>query len=1034
MAARNTVLGSIAAHVICIILFATTGARAATVRITPDRPSPQWAGTTVRWTATASDCTGPCSFKWWLDSGTGKVLVQDWSTTAGWSWTPTVPAAGYRITVWVRGADNTEDRDEADTNDLYDVVERPRVTSVRLTADKPSPQPVGTTITVTAAPSGGVPPYSYKWQMYTGTSWVALQDWSSAATYGWTPMLANLGLRLFVRVRSAGNTSSAEEASTNVQYAIGPAARANRVTVTPESPSPQYVGRTLQFTAAASGGTSPYSYRWSVDDGTGPRVVQDWGSATLQWRPTATNASYTVSAAVRSSGNLLDDAETTAAVPFAIVDPPPIDAVALVSSPQSPQAVTTPIRFTATPSGGIGPYSYRWWLYHDSNWTLMRDYTSDPTWTWLPETPDRAYGVRVDVHGALDRPWTAPVSNAMSFTITVPRVTAVTLTSDLAPPQKVGTSVTFTAAATGGTAPLTFRWWVHDGSVWQPLRGWSTSPQLVWNPPVPGANYHVVVWARSAGNIMDVPEASDERPYAIEAGRCPVTVSTSTVAVGSGEVGGTLQVTAPADCAWQARSRASWLTLMSQAAGTGSARIAYRVGANPLAAARDTTLDIGTARVAVVQAGRSDGDGCSSAVYPSSVAVGAANQAVSIAVTAPPGCRWTSDASAGFLRAGPVDGVGSGSVTLQVENNTAAEPRLGSILIAGRAVSVTQSGVETTGTACVSGVSPRDITAGAGGGTGVLDVAAPAGCAWSVGSSASYLRPIGATSGTGPGQVAYALDPNGGGARTAALVVGGSGVTVTQAAAPATPACAYALSTSGVTLSHAGGTAAVGVTTAPGCPWDIDVRTSWARIVQRTGPAGGGTVWLAVDANTGESTRLGTLVIAGQSLTLTQAAPPVTVSADAITWHVTANPDRVGQCEGNCGAGCGTFFNPCGGPHYWEHRVLSPPQYVGDDWEPVCANGSEWIAVRPRYTALARWTYHGLRSSNCAAHDASCRALNLIPFLPADKVLCLATAGVVGLNGLTYCADAEPFDWSYDFVDVGHGAAVSYVDGGGACN
>jgi hypothetical protein len=114
--------------------------------------------------------------------------------------------------------------------------------------------------------------------------------------------------------------------------------------------------------------------------------------------------------------------------------------------------------------------------------------------------------------------------------------------------------------------------------------------------------------------------------------------------------------------------------------------------------------------------------------------------------------------------------------------------------------------------------------------------------------------------------------------------------------------------------------------------------------------------------------------------------------------------------------------------------LLSAPQYVGDDWEPVCTESSSWFVVRPRYTVLARWTYHGLKSSKCEEHDATCRNLNLIPFLPVDKALCLATAGLVGLNGLNYCDGARPFDWSYDVVDIGHGTPVAFIDGAPSCN
>ena len=113
--------------------------------------------------------------------------------------------------------------------------------------------------------------------------------------------------------------------------------------------------------------------------------------------------------------------------------------------------------------------------------------------------------------------------------------------------------------------------------------------------------------------------------------------------------------------------------------------------------------------------------------------------------------------------------------------------------------------------------------------------------------------------------------------------------------------------------------------------------------------------------------------------------------------------------------------------------MISEPHYVGDDWEPVCSGSSSWFVVKPRYTAVARWVYHGLKSAKCEEHDQTCRELNLIPFIPVDKALCLLTAGLVGLNGGAYCSGAMPFDWSYELIDVGHGPVAGYIDGAPSC-
>ena len=79
------------------------------------------------------------------------------------------------------------------------------------------------------------------------------------------------------------------------------------------------------------------------------------------------------------------------------------------------------------------------------------------------------------------------------------------LNADLQSPQFVGTSVTFTASATGGVSPLEFKWWVFDGLVWRVAREWDINNSFLFNSAAHGA-YTIAVWARSAGNSSDRPE------------------------------------------------------------------------------------------------------------------------------------------------------------------------------------------------------------------------------------------------------------------------------------------------------------------------------------------------------------------------------------------------------------------------------------------------------------------------------------------------------------------------------------------------
>jgi hypothetical protein len=83
-----------------------------------------------------------------------------------------------------------------------------------------------------------------------------------------------------------------------------------------------------------------------------------------------------------------------------------------------------------------------------------------------------------------------------------------------ATPQILGTTITVTATATGGTAPYQYKWWVYDGGSWTIGQEWGASNAWTWTPPAP-ATYQLQVWVRSAGNTLDAAEAYGTLGYGI---------------------------------------------------------------------------------------------------------------------------------------------------------------------------------------------------------------------------------------------------------------------------------------------------------------------------------------------------------------------------------------------------------------------------------------------------------------------------------------------------------------------------------------
>jgi hypothetical protein len=83
--------------------------------------SPQYPGTPITFTATASGGAPPLQYKWFVALGGVWTLGRDWGTSNTFLWTPTT-AGAYSIQVWVRNNGNTADAPEAYATAAYTVM------------------------------------------------------------------------------------------------------------------------------------------------------------------------------------------------------------------------------------------------------------------------------------------------------------------------------------------------------------------------------------------------------------------------------------------------------------------------------------------------------------------------------------------------------------------------------------------------------------------------------------------------------------------------------------------------------------------------------------------------------------------------------------------------------------------------------------------------------------------------------------------------------------------------------------------------
>ncbi len=176
-----------------------------------------------------------------------------------------------------------------------------------------------------------------------------------------------------------------------------------------------------------------------------------------------------------------------------------------------------------------------------------------------------------------------------------------------------------------------------------------------------------------------------------------------------------------------------------------------------------------------------DGGGCSYAITPTSQAFEYLGGTRAVTVSTQDGCAWTAQSHDGWITVtAGASGTGPGAVTYSVAANSSSAKRTGTLTIAGKTHTVTQSGGGDGG--CSSAITPTSRTFEHLGGSGTVTVSTPDGCAWTATShNNDWITVTVGASGTGSGTTTYTVAANASGAKRAgALTIAGQTHTVTQ--------------------------------------------------------------------------------------------------------------------------------------------------------------------------------------------------------------------------------------------------------------
>ena len=407
--------------------------------------------------------------------------------------------------------------------------------------------------------------------------------------------------------------------------------------------------------------------------------------------------------------------------------------------------------------------------------------------------------------------------------------------------------------------------------------------------------------------------------------KCQVTLATPPM-MDAGSGSGSLAITTQPECAWDVSSNVTWISGFTPSSGQGTATVTFRVTSNDGSAQRDGMIVVNGEQARVSQRAP-----CRYDVRPASQTVSSGGGGGSINVATASDCSWSAASEASWisLTSSP-SGNGNGTVSFVVAPNQ-GETRSSSIVVANQRADITQNGV-VSAPSCTTSISPMSQNVAAGGGTGTVTVTAT--CPWTAASGATWITVTSGAAGTGNGSVGFSVANNTGAARTGTMTIAGRTFTVSQAASssptptppPPSPSCTFSLSPHDDSVPVLGGTGTVDVNTTTGCAWTASSNASWITITSGASGSGDGRVAYLVLPNVGAS-RSGTLTIAGQTFTVTQAAlvcsysispnnqkvdapagtGSITVSTGSTcTWTASSNASWIAVTSGASGTGNGT--------------------------------------------------------------------------------------------------------------------------------
>ncbi|MCB1132286.1 MAG: BACON domain-containing protein, partial [Verrucomicrobiae bacterium] len=285
---------------------------------------------------------------------------------------------------------------------------------------------------------------------------------------------------------------------------------------------------------------------------------------------------------------------------------------------------------------------------------------------------------------------------------------------------------------------------------------------------------------------------------------------------------------------WTATTSAPWLTITPRTSGNAGESCIYVVASNFTADTRQGVININDQTHTVTQTGYA------ATLSPTSASTDLNGDSGMISITTDAGVSWTAVSNAPWITVVPASGISNGSVTYTVAPYNGVVSRTGSLTIAGRTFSVTQTGEDVN-------LSPKTVGKAYSSDIVQVQVTALAATLWNVTPNASWISVIDDGNGFGDSTVTLAISTNPSFAdRTGTVSIGTATFTINQVG---TPNPVLDLLPPEATADPVGAYGNVAVLATPDAPWTAESLDPWLVISGGASGAGNGNIEYVVSAN-----------------------------------------------------------------------------------------------------------------------------------------------------------------------------------------